>query len=310
MFKEFDIENPNEIVFNFDTPSKDQASIMCSSLTDSGSSLRKQERAEFSIPWLESVYDNNFVHNSKWTKHAKSESEPPTNQLSEYFGDQKQVDLSVDYTEKGRIDSYIQVSEISYPSQKVITASINKNGLSDMPNYAPLTSGKPASEVSIDQTSSKSGTSLRSNKGWVWSSLSKRDDVVNKKAVRLLRRSIRTKFMSLYPMKRKRTKQSEILQFTMYLEDFTSQVLDTLDIGGIQSNRGLVHELLGRLINNKLYSLLSSDHMWAQSDEIISFITIYEDWCVNYTHYKHKNITKNYLMEWLTEVQNVASELT
>ena len=134
--------------------------------------------------------------------------------------------------------------------------------------------------------------------------------MVNKKEIRLLRRNIRNKFMSMYPIKRKRSKQSEILQFTMYLEDLSGQVMDNLDIGDIQSDYSLVHELLGRIINNKLYSTLSSEYMWAISDQVKPFMELYEDCWVNYTHYKHKSLTQNYLMGWLTEIHKTASELS
>ena len=123
--------------------------------------------------------------------------------------------------------------------------------------------------------------------------LSERKDVLNKGSLRLLRKVFRHLFTTMFEHKRKRTKPTKAKQFEDFLNKFKAVWSDHLSYTHSENQIMEDFELIGRLINNGTYNLLSDEYLSTKSQKIKNFVIHYDKCCINYSHSYFESIVKS-----------------
>ena len=137
------------------------------------------------------------------------------------------------------------------------------------------------SELLTQQPSSKNGkkTKTSGRKRKPRKNLQQRSDVVNKGSLRILRRVFRHLFSNIFVHTRKRSTSSKMSQFRANLNGFMELILTNSEESHIDKSSPeyiLNRELVGRMINIKMYAHLSIKYKSSRSSDIKKFVSLYD----------------------------------
>ena len=308
LLNDFDIEGHNEIKFEFDpsTPRMVQPVFMAQkydqAIKASMASVCKHSQCAITQSSYTALHelpnDDNCLH---W-----GQADPYTSIFNSY-GMSYVPNYDLDYQ-----DYYFRMSneENNIEQFESLHDSIDQNQesaeeLDEQPSISSSNdlSAKPAKPKCINKKRSRK---IRKRKD-----LRFRADVLNKTAIRSLKRNFRDNVLAKYPQKRKRSELSKKQQYTSSLDELVSSVSPHLT-HNMSENSGIdTHEILreffGRFINNKLYDTLGDEFTSPKSAEIQDFISKYENCRIKYSHLKYNHLLSQ---TWMCYLQLTNTWLT
>ena len=124
-----------------------------------------------------------------------------------------------------------------------------------------------------------------------------RRDIINKTILRSIRKYFRKQFARDFAQPRFNSIIKRAQSFTNCLESFvTTMCADSLQAANNDFEKYFEElsqyiEVIGRVINNKLYSKAVLIDEGQHNDHVIcSFAAMFNDWCLNYSHNKFEEI--------------------
>ena len=165
----------------------------------------------------------------------------------------------------------------------------------------------------LTQPSSKNGkkTKTSGRKRKPRKNLQQRSDVVNKGSLRILRRVFRHLFSNIFVHTRKRSTSSKMSQFRANLNGFMELILTNSEESQIDKSSPeyiLNRELVGRMINMKMYAHLSIKYKSSRSSDIKKFVSLYDKCWINYSHELFNKLVWNDMFKKIINLYNIVKQ--
>ena len=124
--------------------------------------------------------------------------------------------------------------------------------------------------------------------------LSKRNDVINKATIRLVRKFFKTSYNNESSKYGRIKKSLKVKQYKALANTVVNQLLEKSSFDTLQGqDRCRIYEIVGRMINTSLFSKLPRLHKSEDTEGIKSFIIQFNNCCKTYTHLNYSELVNS-----------------
>ena len=124
--------------------------------------------------------------------------------------------------------------------------------------------------------------------------LHKRNDVINKSTIRLIRKFFKASYNNESAKYGRVKKSLKLRQYKALVNTVVSQLLEKSSFDALQGqDRCKIFEIVGRVISTSLFSKLAKHYKSEDTDNIKSFINTLNNCCNAYTHSNFSEVTSS-----------------